>query len=365
MPGGVELKLIQGVAEQLKIQFEVLPNDYPDPGFEKLKNGSYKYMFADLYNKKVDCFLGFIGMYQEDCVTFDCSFPHYFSHMSFFVPLAEPLKIWMNMFLIFQLPLWIFLLVIFILISTLWMYLQKKQTFVSSCFYLFGLVFSSAPKQPTETKLRMAFLAWILFSFLIANGFLSVMVSFLSKHSYEFQISNVHEMLQSNLHFGGFSYLKTYFDGNDTEHNIKLFREFVDCDDKEICLDKVVKFRNFALVDDTRIILYNMKNKGYKAFMLPNIITAFPSIYLDKGSPYLDRINEAIVALYENGLNSKWDPLLKVHHEAVLEGVIALRLEHLQCSIYGYILGIFISVMCFIWELCVDNNKSKIFVYQD
>jgi hypothetical protein len=172
----------------------------------------------------------------------------------------------------------------------------------------------SVSPMPRSVPLRVFFSAWVCYSLAINTVFQAYLTTFLVDPGYEKSIASTEEVFTSGTKYGFHS---IFFDRNFNDKNIpmnmKILDSRIDCDDILTCVLWTVKYRNISTISTSiymEALFYNSEYsdelKGYQYCVLKGAPVLFTDIVmtLQKGSPFLNRVNEIIGRLTESGLTT-------------------------------------------------------------
>lgn len=308
------------------------------------------------------------------------------------VPKATRKSNFYNLFHIFTIPAWISIIfLIFFVTGTLKFHQiihfrlnQKRNQFeINSILDIFFQVLRSfigealsVIKASNATRLIIG--CWILYSFLITSSFCGKLVSQLVNPLYEEEIDTFEQFFESSFSIVLSKPVDLIVRANLDEEIYNKFKPnfvFVEQNDDAYNLFINNKSVNAHISNMYRLDLYLQKNhdsRGRSSFhIMKDCLVYFPSIYIvTEGSQFLGRINDLISRFHEAGLSNHWEMLTNLNSkvsgeteefnddEEEEESKVILTIEHLQSAFYLWILGIFISLLVFCWEI---RGKVKLY----
>ena len=251
----------------------------------------------------------------------------------------------------------------------------------------------SITKVPTSQTLRNLFIGWCIFSFLITNIFTAKLISSLVIPRFPTDIDTLNELGASDIKL---IYPDIYEDTlsaffNRDQYTHRIFKgDLVVVPIKEI-ENMIANNKNNAYIMPNYKISYTAKkyfdkNTG-KSFYHPvkECLFHIPRIYIiEKGSPYLQYVNDILSRLNEMGFLVHWlDETDFLHslegdivEEESLEDIddsqlqVVLKFEHLQISFYFLAIGLTLAALAFAMEWCwyckdkIKNYISKLKIFK-
>lgn len=364
---GYEVKLIKAIAARARLIPVFLNHSYPHWGQTK-KNGSYSYMFQDLYEGKADMVMGMV-VAQSNWFSKDFDGTHIpgLEASHFFVPSALPIDGWKNFTLVFSKTVWAVLTVAVVFTSLAVYVVTKTSDKTAACTNLPKCIFitlrmSLSPQSVPAASgyLRFTLTLWCSSFLLINSAYQSQLISTLMKPSHDHQITTVDEAIHSSqLQYGGFEGLIEFFNAAAEDIYKDVKKNWINCSLTEKCLNRTAKKRDFAVMKTVKTVkyytrnMYRRPNGEFEIYKLNDYAFVYSiSFALRRGSPYLERFNSLIAALVENGLYDKWidsipNPIRRRHADQLVQ----LNLHHLKAAFLLLIAGELCAVVAFIIEI--------------
>lgn len=374
---GLEVTIIHNVFKKMNFRETYVSNPYPHWGY-LMPDGNFTMTFKSLHDKEVDIIFGMIIGNETMEEHFDTTVSHIDTAAVWFVPTALQIAQWKNLTVIFDGIVWSSIFFVLILNAFAWWLIGKKRETSASYNELslclmgsFYILLQGSFTVPHAWKLRFVVLIWSMSSLLIFTAHQCQLTGIITSPLYEHQISNLKELVESDLDYGFYPILKDlYTDPNNWVHK-KILNNFKPCSLTTECMNRTAFKRDFALI----------KNKRQGAYLMP-IYYSFPSgkpklytfkesefvvwckYYVRRGFPFVKRIDKLIMLLLANGLVAKWDGDLalgaKVEDDPELE---PLSLNHLQGAFFLLLFGYVLSTCLFLIEEYYkrfwDKNKTK------
>lgn len=374
---GYEVKLVREIAAHADLEPIFVNHSYPHWG-QKESNGSYSYMFADLYEGKADLMMGMVvaqsSWFSKE---FEGTHMHGLEASHFFVPSAAVVDGWKNFTQVFSATVWITLLISVVVTSTA-VYIASKSfeeksqyNDIQNCIFTTLRMCLSPKLTHTTTRLRFIFTLWCASFLLINTAYQSQLISTLLKPAHEHQITSVEEVVYaSNLKLGGFEGLVDFFTAaaDDVYKDIK--KNWINCTLSETCLNRTAKQRDFAVMKTVKTVVYHLQNMyrrpngEYEVYKLEDYAFVYSICFaLRRGSPYLERFNSLLLGLAENGLYNRWvdsipSPFRKVHSDQMVQ----LNLHHLKLAFVLLLVGHASAAFVLFIECKINSKNSHTYI---
>jgi hypothetical protein len=184
----------------------------------------------------------------------------------------------------------------------------------------------------------------------------------------EKSITIIEEVINSGIKYG---FSSIFFDRNFNDktepQDVEILENRIDCDDMVTCMLWTAKYRNISSICTSEIveILYYGSDefRGNQACALtetPVLVTDIV-IALQKGSPFLDHMNEIIDRLVESGIPAylaKFSPEGKhyiksksIPSKTVADEYYVLTMDNMQCAFYLFLFGHSLGFISFLIEM--------------
>ena len=198
---GFEIIILREIEHRLKFKVIYNKTAYTDFGF-KLKNGSYSHLYQDLYKKEANIIIGTLLSDSIQAEDFAFTRSHCRTSGSCYVPLAKRKALWSNIVTTFDLPIW-FMILLSITAMSIAYYALSNNSISYSLLYIYSILLSSSPNQPTILRLRVIFIIWAFSVLIISSSYQGVLLVFLFKARFHEQISTIEELVESKIQYGG------------------------------------------------------------------------------------------------------------------------------------------------------------------
>lgn len=371
---GLEIQLMQCIAEgmNMKLILRIPPGD--ERGGIQLENGTWTGLRADIVNGKADITFASLLSKLEDHLIFDDTISYFTDRFTWFVACAKPYPRWLGMARVFDPMTWLVGFLVIILASIFTRILLSFKTIrhneVPGNYWRFSVCLSSMwavflgeglPIMPCSLPLRSFFLCMIIYSLAVNTVFQTFFTSYVVNPGLLHQISNVDELVQSDLVYAFYYVLDKFF----TADFLHKLEPRVQCEPFK-CLDYVATQDNYATFCGRALLAYIVdelvKQEGkHEIYAFQEDSFQLHSVMLmPKGSHLLDRINVVMTHIVEAGLPNQF---LKSILDArrIEAGILALQdltdeysalsLNHLQGSFFFLLMGLALSLGMFLFEL--------------
>jgi hypothetical protein len=297
------------------------------------------------------------------------------SGFNWYVQCARPRPRWQVLVRMFTLSVWAFLILTFFAVAIVMWRLAKfpdehqetaqYRSFVGTFQVLLAVFLNvGVNRMPLTLVLRVFFCVWVWSSFALTTVFQTYFTSFLVDPGLEKQVSDVEELLASNLVLTfDDGYLHLFDDVEESEQQI--LSRWVSCPGFEACS------RRTAVVGDAATILdfqefdrYSQKfvdeNGNSLLCRLPGKISGYLiTMFMQKGNPLFRHVNDVILRIMEAGLvNLWWSQMVErlksstyQESEDTLITYFVFSMSHLYVAFTFLVLGYGLSVLVFILEL--------------
>jgi hypothetical protein len=184
-------------------------------------------------------------------------------------------------------------------------------------------------------------------------------------------ITSIEEVFTSGTKYGFSSIIfdRNFNDKSDSKA-VEILENRIKCDDIVTCLLWTVKYRNISTICASGYVKYMYYNsqysdefRGYQPCLLKDMPVLVTDLLmaLQKGSPFLDRMNDIIDRLVETGIVAyfgKFSSQAKILFKAnsnnsktVSDKYYVLTMNNMQCAFYLFLLGNSLSLISFLMEM--------------
>lgn len=356
---------------------------FEEPYFNiKFPNGSYGGPIKYLFDKRSDLALGHLWPSEEFFEDFEISYPYVLDKMVWYVPAARPGEQWKSLFLIFSKTLWLLILFSLIFNIITWRCFGQIITVHSNSLkntawcvlYSWYTLFLGSYNFPQNIVTRILVTVWVFIGFFLASAYQSQLLSILTTPIYEHQISNLQELVDSNLKIE----FEEIFMSGFTEHGSEEENKVA----KKVDFISVEEYLNMHKRDHDKLAFFEYPNRmrfyAHKYYTQSNgapklyeiektVFLVHIGFYTIKGYPYLPRFNNLILRMWQNGLLNKWilDTDRSMKQKNLDHGNIKLNINHFIGAIYIWIFGLITALFVFMCEIsALKCCRTKIKKYR-
>ncbi|KAL3279624.1 hypothetical protein HHI36_017129 [Cryptolaemus montrouzieri] len=316
---GIEVELMNVVSKYLKIRVEYYPslkNDWGHLNFD----GSATSTMKDLMTRKVDIAIGSFSISYSRTVIFRMSQSYDEDHVILCVGYNSYVKFWSAFFNLSGLKLCFFILITYVLLTTLiWKTSQscegehsryRKATL--SYLYCFAVLIGiSVNVLPSTRRARIFFSLLLIFELFYVAFYESLLASLLSTAKNEQTIKTLYDIFDQNMDIYGASYNQRYLSRIDTRLEKQILKHWIDCEDVEECLEDVFINRNKAICIDENFKNYELRNSIREdipgIYCLKQRLISYPiGMIMRKTLPIKEKIDDIIGRCAAGGLIDKW-----------------------------------------------------------
>jgi hypothetical protein len=371
---GLEIEYLLIISDVLNTTLQYLP----PAGSTNVEKRTL--MLMNLYFGLGDVVLGTLPLHLSILEHADATVSYLDTSFRWFVPCPTPVPKIEKVLGVFTLPVWLTLMMVHILATvTVWWTgsLRAKEspmykTVSSSLYSVWAASMGvSVAELPRTTRLRVFFLLFVWYCFAINTIFQAFFITFLVEPGFHKQIETFDELVDSGVKY-------CYEENTEAALNIMAYYEYtrlksprIECPNHDVCLERLITKRDITMIS----IPFHADFVAYK--LIPNYETgkfvcpidqevqklSFV-MYLQLGSPLLDRVNTIIRRTREAGLVDhywtmlKWETRVKSIGKSTSDSRVvdsdsyfALSLSHMMVGCYVLVIGYILSVAAFVGEL--------------
>nr|XP_034833933.1 uncharacterized protein LOC117990587 [Maniola hyperantus] len=323
-----------------------------------------------LRNDSIDLVFGNVEVTRTLRKWFNPTVSYTQDEMTWCVPKAKKAAAWDNLIKIFHWSTWAATLASVIIMGTIFhfMYCKEHRNVTkwptNSILMTLNMLLGSASKlNPKSSKFRILVFGWLAFSLNMIITYESFLRSSLMHPRFQKQISSESDLIQSGIPLGGREIYRSYFETNNAS-GFYLYRKYNSTTFSE-GIKRAAFGRNFAVVSSRRQAEYMDQKLGkgeplIYCFPESNNLYKYGVVLLARQwFPLLERFNNIIRSVSENGLIDKWNQELFIDRSNS-EGttVLPLGVQHLLGAFVLTGILYAVTIVVFIGELVIGFMKK-------
>lgn len=369
---GGEINLVKIISQFTNMSLITRTSDIQENWGEVYQNGTATGAFEVLRNESADLVIGNVEVTRILRKWFHPTVNYLQDEMTFCLPKAGQAPTWDNLVIIFQWTTWVatfFSLVIMGSMFHVFYYREHSKatkwptnSLLMTFSMLLGWGASFEPKSPT---FRILIFSWLCFSINMGISYESFLRSFLMHPRFEKQISTEADLILSGIPLGGREIYRSYFETNNAS-SFYLYRKYNSTTFLE-GVRRAALQRNFAVVSSRRQAVFQDQKLGKGA----PLIYCFPesnnmykygvAILTRRWFPLLERFNNIIRSVSENGLIDKWMNELLIHSGGSEESstIVPLSIQNLLGAFMFIGFMYAASVVIFLGEIAIGFIERR------
>lgn len=375
--GGVDGMVLASMSEYLNF-FPVI--NIPPADIEYgyvLPNGTSYGSIGDVISRRVAISFNdrFLVNYGTDDIEF--STPVGNDMICLVVPSAQKIPQWLKIFRCFTIDAWVGIFGMYLLVTLFWYTLKsksapKKITFIPA-LETYSIFIAQSLSLPKLDSHRVFFAGCMLFNIILTGTFQSSLVTSFTTDTYYRNIKTLQEFDESGLKIGTTSVSLAEIFGSDGNPLYKTLRNKIILINGS-SMDRAALKRDIAAIERNADAKMRIKTDytSHDGFEMLHILRECPRSYhmsyiVSKGSPYLRVFNHVIVRFKEAGLIKKWsvdtvDAYITESRRGRESGSGKMKvftLYDIQTAFYLLIIGLLMSSVVFLVEICLKKRKIK------
>lgn len=376
---GVEIALINAIAHQARMKIEYKLFTKEEAWGVVYPNRTSTGMLGVLGHGEADIAIGGYWPSRSRSSMYDMSIQYFYDEIKFIIHTAKSAQRWKSLTTIFGIDTWILLLASYVIITLLMQFLIIHTRRISmtnkelsiTAMNLFGPIFMTPVNFVLERfNLRLFFILWVFSNFFLNASYQTSLTSVLATPSFEHQVSTLDEMIDNRFNFifnmPTLGLLETWDDKNFEV----MLKHHVKCTPTLDCLLTVFQNLNYSTLLPHSYYKYEswrFKDKHGNSEMyvfddtLMNYITV---MYMTKGYPLKERINDLIARTTESGLVKHWLQMVYLKQKLITSLMVEdnkepepLSLEHLYGIFMLLVMGWSVAMLSFIVEVLTKNTR--------
>lgn len=377
---GLEIRLFNTISKRMNIGVIYSMSEKKYNWGNVLDNGTATGLFLALQEGRADITMSSLALQQRRAENFDPSKSYIQESLTWCVPHANTQSPFQKLTGTMKLETWCSVTVSYFAFSmAVWSlsYFQKHElsTYksVSNSFQnVLSLALGVAVRFPPKTYLVRVFLyIWIVATMFFDIEYTTYMISTLTSSKYEEQIKTLEDILKYDLDLYINQNSMIYLNGSNRLMR-GVLKKWKNCMDMHHCLSKVAYKRNAAVCiprhyQQHAFNKYKTSKGNPLLYCFEDNIVSYPVVmYMTKGYPFLERINELIESVKGAGLIEMWEKriyegrwyntTLEDHDE---EGPKWMNISHLEGAFIVLIFGHLLSLLVFFGEIFWHRRSTK------
>ncbi|XP_021936627.1 uncharacterized protein LOC110838090 [Zootermopsis nevadensis] len=328
---------------------------------------------------ELDVVLGAFPMHLSILEFADATTPYLQTVFQWFVPCPTPVPRIETILGIFTVPVWLTLILVLILTTATVCFLGTRSyesalyNSMTRSFHDVWAIFMgvAVARLPRTSRLRIFLLIFLSYCFVINIIFQAFFVTFLVKPGFRRQISTFDDLMNSGLIYAFQEGTEIALNSTTYYDHTKLNLRRMKCLDHEKCLERLMISQDITMISiplQAEYLAFKLipiyKRWINVCFLNEDIHKMFFVMYLQLGSPLLDRFNTIILRTIDAGLVDrywtmlKWEYHLKSSGNSTYDGnagdndlYFAFSLSHLKVTFFILFVGYILSFIIFVGEL--------------
>ncbi|PSN39867.1 Ionotropic receptor 585 [Blattella germanica] len=371
---GWEIKLIQIISKQLNMTEIYLRT--PEQ-FLTTNLGAV----LPLLGGMVDIALGSVDA-QQVVPTIETTASYLTVKEGWYTPCARKMPRWSSFFRTLSGVVWFIVSLSLFAATFIAVYIARREEIELTSYKKYGTTFiyiwviilgESVPAIPHSTPLRLFFLAWVLYSFVLNTVFQSSLTAFLVDPGYELPIRTVEELVKSGTKYGFFPGRDPLFNDSSDILSAIILKNRIPCADPDLCLEWASSYGNITTLHfelyvqhkywDTSFVDENDKPKLCELYD-GTVYNIRIGMLMTKRSPMLDHVNYVLNMVIEAGIFIQWKKsffdMVRIKargksQKSLVDSYFAMTVTHFQSAFYISLLGYSLAFLTLMIELICFN----------
>ncbi|CAH4031420.1 unnamed protein product [Pieris brassicae] len=375
---GGEINLVKIISQFTNMTLITRMSENGENWGDIYSNGTATGAYGLLRNDSVDLVIGNIEVTRTIRKWFNPTVSYTQDEMTWCVPRARRAATWDNVFTIFQRSTWLATLICLMTVSLLFHLMNYKENEgkvskwpTNLILKTFGMLLGwSVMLDPRSATFRILMFVWLYFCFNMGISYVSFLRTFLMHPRFEKQISSEADLIQSGIPLGGREIYRSYFETNNAS-SFYLYHKY-NSTSFSVGVRQAAYERNFAVVSSRRQAMYKDQILGRGESLIycfaesDNLYKYGVALLARNWYPLLDRFNNIIRSVSENGLIEKWSEELfnRPRGAERTNTIVPLGMQHLLGAFF--LIGVLdlICIIVFIGELvCSYMQKGTFSLY--
>ncbi|KAF2354328.1 Ionotropic glutamate receptor L-glutamate and glycine-binding domain [Trinorchestia longiramus] len=385
----LDVFILREIARNLNFTYDIVA---PEDGLwgTCFDNGTWSGVVGDLQFRRANFSL-VLSLTVERRFVVDYTRMYFTDPMTFVTTKSRPLPQWQKVFEPFAGTVWVLWGITLGGCSLLYHCMRRRNprnwrvTFAQSCLDIYGSFFSQTLSEiPSRITTQVFIAIWLLYSLLTTTYYKSALMAVLAVPSVSPTLNSLQELYDSNLEYGmidakGSEY--QLFSTSQLELYQKLFQKMSFYSSAE-SMRRVAK-GHYAYIyfraNLESIVSTEYTDQGGKTDMHIAAENFFPGGYawgFPKGAPYMRTFDQMIQRCLQGGLVTRWVTELNEHYgkekrqkqdsnsggggsnttPIYADGLVVLKMTHLQGVFIALVLGCSCGGICFVVEALLGRS---------
>ncbi|VVC86482.1 unnamed protein product [Leptidea sinapis] len=370
---GSEINLVKIISQFTNMTLIVRMSEIEEDWGVINSNGTATGAYKILKNGSADLVIGNIEVTRTIRKWFHPTVSYTQDEITWCVPKAGKASTWNNLITIFQWSTWLATLCSLIIMGLVFHYFEYRQnkgsitkwptnTFLKTFGMLLGWGVTLEPRSAT---FRILIFGWLCFSMNMGISYESFLRSFLMHPRFEKQISSEGDLIESRIPLGGREIYRSYFESNNASL-FYLYRKY-NSTSFSVGIRRAAFHRNFAVVSSRRQAMYMDQKLGRGEpliYCFPesnNLYKYGVALLAREWYPMLERLNNIIRSVSENGLIEKWNEELFIHTigSEGTSAILPLGMKHLLGAFMLIGILYLVSIVVFFGEMIISYAEKR------
>jgi hypothetical protein len=342
-----------------------------------------------MFEKDVYIYLGAQASQKDFFPFFDTTSVYNMDSVRWYVPCSFKYPRWSSIYRILSVELWVVLIISIVIVATSttvvgrysctseW---QGYKTVTNALTNVWAVILGvSVSTMPRTLSLRSLFLAWVCFSIAFSTVFQAFLITFLIDSGYKTPIQNMDELFGSGMKLAYGSGHSSVFEFGDESEVSNVSGNKANCPSFKVCFDWAVYYKNvsvflsenfFKIASDNGDIVGDNRERLLCRVDDGVFLNTRAVMIMFYGEPLLKRVNDIFGRVVEAGIYNCWNSRIvnefKIVYQYItivnpLDEYYSFNLYHMQPAFYLLLMGLCLSVICFVIELFCYRllNKRK------
>jgi hypothetical protein len=382
--GGHDGKLLLLLAKHMNFTPIIkLPKDKVDMSFRR-SDGVITGSIGDVAYNRADVSFNSQFLRSDYINDVDFTYPHDKEGFCIIVPKSRRISKFMYLFLPFHSTLWLACGVSIVVIATFWYLTTLKQTGIANYIHVLINALAVFLVNPLRSNTfhkygKIVFFTWIYSSMVLTAIYRSSLITSLVIPKFYEDINTLKDFDEAGLKLVMFPGIKeSAVLGTMSPLRISLNKKTFTTQNFSECIDDLIRYKDRGCACNIMSAKWIVLQGRYFSKGIPqlHLVQECLSWYVEayevrRESPFLPYFNFLISGVIESGLSKKWRDddqsavagqkrrMIQASNQKVI-----LQLSHLQAAFFTLIIGLFISILVFLWECGLFSFHQRYFKRQ-